>query len=106
MSEVAGTREPVVLYAEFTARAESAAVVKELIAEYAQSVRAEPGNLRFDIYRRQEEPARFFVFEVYRDRAAFDAHLGAEPGRAFNEVLAEHIEGAGSDLHFLTPVSR
>ncbi len=98
--------ESVVLYAEFTARADSVAVVAELITGYAESVRAEPGNVRFDIYRRQEEPTRFFVFEIYRDRAAFEAHLGAESGRAFNEVLVEHIEGAGSDLHFLTPVTR
>ena len=98
--------EPVVLYAEFTARAESVSVVEGLITDYAQSVSAEPGNLRFDVYRREEEPTRFFVFEIYRDRAAFETHLGADSGRAFNEVLVEHIEGAGSDLHFLTPVTR
>lgn len=98
--------EPVVLYAEFTARADSVAVVEGLITGYAQSVRAEPGNVTFDVYRREESPAEFVVFEIYRDRAAFEAHLGAEPGRAFNEVLVGHIEGAGSDLHFLTPVTR
>jgi quinol monooxygenase YgiN len=106
MSEGLRTEEPVVLYAEFTARADAVAVVKGLISDYAQSVRAEPGNLRFDIYRREESPAEFVVFEIYRDRAAFEAHLGAESGWAFNEVLVQHIEGAGSDLHFLTPVTR
>ena len=106
LPEGAVAAEPVVLYAEFTARADSVAVVEGLITDYAQSVRSEPGNLRFDIYRRQEEETRFFVFEIYRDRAAFEAHLGAEPGRAFNEVLVEHIEGDGSDLRFLTPVTR
>ena len=98
--------DAVVLYAEFTARAGSESAVEELITDYAESVRAEPGNVTFDVYRREEAPARFVVFEIYRDRPAFEAHLGAEPGRAFNEVLAEHIEGAGSDLHFLTPVTR
>ena len=96
----------VVLYAEFTARADAVPLVEELITGYAQSVRAEPGNIRFDVYRRQEEPAKFVVFEIYRDRDAFEAHLGAAPGRAFNEALAERIEGEGSDLHFLNAVVR
>lgn len=96
----------VVLYAEFTARADAVAEVEDLIVDYAGSVRAESGNLRFDVYRREEEPTRFVVFEVYRDRAAFEDHLGAASGHAFNRALEKHIEGAGSDLHFLTPVSR
>lgn len=92
---------PVTLYAEFTARPGTADDVERLILDYAETVRAEPGNVVFDVYRRVEEPDRFFVFEIYRDRTAFEAHLGAEAGRAFNVVLSDLILEPASDLSFL-----
>lgn len=99
------TAPPVILRAEFTARPAHEEHVSWLIGEYAEIVRTEPGNIVFDVYRSSETPEDFFVFEVYRDRAAFDAHLGADPGKAFNTRLAEHIVGDGSTLHFFTPAS-
>ncbi|GGD89010.1 putative quinol monooxygenase [Microbacterium murale] len=97
--------DSVVLHAEFTARPGLEEHVSRLIGEYAEIVRTEPGNIVFDVYRSSETPADFFVFEVYRDRAAFDAHLGANAGKAFNTRLTEHIVGDGSTLRFLTPAS-
>ncbi|WP_223587322.1 putative quinol monooxygenase [Microbacterium sp. OVT16B] len=96
----------VVLSAEFTALPAAADEVDALIQEYAQTVRAEPGNERFEVYRRAEDPDRFVVFEVYRDREAFDAHLGAEAGRAFNAALVPRIVEPQSVLSFLTPIGR
>ncbi|MCC2030470.1 antibiotic biosynthesis monooxygenase [Microbacterium sp. YMB-B2] len=96
----------VVLSAEFTALPAAADEVDALIQEYAQTVRAEPGNERFEVYRRAEDPDRFVVFEVYRDREAFDAHLGAEAGRAFNAALVPRIVEPQSVLSFLTPTGR
>ncbi|WP_324013078.1 putative quinol monooxygenase [Microbacterium sp. JZ37] len=97
--------EPVVLHAEFTARPGSEDHVAQLITAYASVVRAESGNVVFDVYRRAEAPEHFFVFEVYRDRAAFDAHLGGDAGSAFNAELADHVTGGGSALRFLEPAS-
>jgi len=96
----------VVLYAEFTAHPAAADEVDALIQKYAESVRAEPGNETFEVYRRAEDPDRFVVFERYRDREAFDAHLGAEAGRAFNAALAPKIVEPQSVLSFLTPTGR
>jgi quinol monooxygenase YgiN len=45
------------------------------------------------------------VFEVYRDEEAFQEHITAEYGRKFNAELAEHIEGDGSVLTWLRPLS-
>lgn len=97
--------DPVVLHAEFAARPGSEEHVARLITAYAEVVRAEPGNIVFDVYRRAEAPEEFFVFEVYRDRAAFETHLGGEAGRVFNEELADHVAGGGSALRFLEPAS-
>ncbi len=41
------------------------------------SVRDEPGCFRFDINQDQEIPSRFYLYEVYRDEEAFQAHLEA-----------------------------
>ena len=94
----------VVLYAEFTAVPGEADGVAALIADYARIVRDEPGNVVFDVYRRDEQPDRFFVFEIYRDRAAFETHLAGTAGREFNAALSPRIVEDGSELNFLRAV--
>ncbi|WP_426323571.1 putative quinol monooxygenase [Microbacterium sp. E-13] len=91
----------IVLYAEFTARPGARAEVETLIRTYADAVQAEPGNIVFDVYTRAEAPDRFVVFEVYRDRPAFDSHIGAAEGAAFNRALGPLIVGGASELSFL-----
>lgn len=39
-----------------------------------RGTRREPGNLRFDLVRAVDDPARFLLYEVYHDEAAFRAH--------------------------------
>jgi len=96
--------EQIVLYAEFTARPGAHADVEQLIRDYADAVRQEPGNRIFDVYTRAEAEDRFVVFEVYRDQAAFDSHIRAEKGTAFNDALSPLIIGGASTLSFLRPV--
>lgn len=95
----------VALYAEFAAAPGRGGQVARLIADFAEQVRAEPGNLVFDVYRRADEPDRFFVYEIYRDQAAFEAHLAADTGATFNSALKELTVGDGSTLTFLRSVS-
>lgn len=97
--------QPVVLYAEFTAREGQAGRVEELLTDLVADVRREPGNVVFDAYRVKEDEDRFFVFEVYRDAAAFEAHVGAAYGGPFNRSLRELIVEDGSQLTFLTPAA-
>ena len=42
--------------------------------ENAQNTRHEAGNIRFDVIRDQEDPARFMLYEVYRSKEDFLAH--------------------------------
>jgi quinol monooxygenase YgiN len=93
--------DPVVLYAEFTARPEHRAEVERLIAGLAADVHREPGNLEFTVYQRAEDPCRFVVFEQYADQAAFDTHISAPYGAVFNAALGELIVEDGSQLSFL-----
>jgi (4S)-4-hydroxy-5-phosphonooxypentane-2,3-dione isomerase len=34
----------------------------------------EPGALRFDVLQAEDDPCKFFLYEVYKDKAAFGAH--------------------------------
>ncbi len=98
--------DPVRLYAEFEAlpghEAEVAALVRQLTAD----VRAEPGCQVFDAWVRSERPHEYVVFETYRDRAAFEAHLGSAHSAVFNDALGPLVAGGGSRLTWLSEVPR
>ncbi len=38
------------------------------------SEKDEPGCLRFDVAQDRDDPNRFYLYEIYRDEAAMDAH--------------------------------
>lgn len=94
------------LYAEFTVLPGSSSIVAALVSDLAIAVRAEPGCLAFEPYTLASDPLRWFVYEVYADDAAFEAHLAADHGARFNAALAEHVEGGGSRLTRLVAGSR
>ena len=51
-----------------------AGIVRTYLPEHIRLTRAEPGCLKFEVFRSQSDPVRFAVSEVFRDRDAFDAH--------------------------------
>ena len=93
---------PLSLYAEFTALDGQEAAVATLLTNFAKQVRAEPGNLLFNPYQKEDNAMAFFVYEIYQDEAAFHAHITAEYSRVFNEALALLIVEDGSQLTRLT----
>jgi quinol monooxygenase YgiN len=95
----------IALYAEFTATPGNIEQVRGLIDSYAQTVRAEPGNICFDAHTVESQPAKVFVYELYCDAAAFESHLAAPAGAEFNRQLADLVEGGGSNLTMLNPIS-
>ena len=51
----------------------------EAIEDNAVSaVREEPGCLRFDVVRDNDDPDHYLFYEVYRDEDAFAAHRGSD----------------------------
>lgn len=93
------------LLAEFTAREGAEDEVARMILEYAEKVREEEGNLAFDVYTKESNPRAYWIFEVYRDEDAFQAHLKAPYGGPFNTALAPLIEEDASVLTFLDAVT-
>ena len=67
-----------------------------LIVKNARASRdLEPGCQQFDVCRRGDE---VFLYEVYDDRAAFDAHLGTDHFRAFDAEVADMISSKSVTL--------
>lgn len=57
------------------------------------SVRDEPGCFRFDINQDPEILARFYLYEVYRDEEAFQAHLDAPHFKKWIEMVKPMFDG-------------
>jgi len=96
---------PKTLYAEFTVMPGNEERVAEMMRELTELVRAEPGNLVFEPYTERADPNRYFVFEVYADDAAFEAHISADYGARFNAELVTLIAEDGSQLTWLRPLA-
>ena len=73
----------------FEIRPEAAAAFLPLMLENARkSLAEEPGCLRFDVCGEDAAdnapPVRIFLYEIYRDRGAFDAHLASAHFQSFD----------------------
>lgn len=67
------------LLAELNAKPGAADEVAELLTGLVGIARNEPGNLVYAIHRQCDNPDAFVLYELYKDRAACDAHLAAAP---------------------------
>lgn len=57
--------------------------------ENARKTRAEAGNLRFDVLRCDDEPARFLLYEAYRSRDDFAAHQQSDHYLRWKRTVAD-----------------
>ncbi len=63
-------------------------------ADAEQSVATEPGCVQFDVViNREARPINVVFYEVYTDRAAFEAHLQTRHLAAFRDALNLCVEG-------------
>lgn len=92
------------LYAEFTVKPGGEERVADMMRDLTAHVRLEPGNVSFNSYTKVEGPKEYFVFEIYRDDAAFRSHISADYSRRFNAELVALIEGDASTLTWLRPL--
>lgn len=77
----------------FALKPEHLARFRAAMARQAEaSRRAEPDCLQFDVCYDPETPAQCFLYEVYRDAAAFRAHLATAHFKAFDAETSGWIE--------------
>ena len=68
----------------------------------AASLHEEPGCHRFDVCF-SEDGARCFLYELYDDRAAFDAHTQTAHFKEFDRTTTEMIVNKKLETYLLMP---
>jgi quinol monooxygenase YgiN len=81
------------LYVRFTCKDQaSAEALDRLVAETVEGVRArEPGTLIYAAHTVAAQPLQRVLYELYRDRAAFDAHEALPHTRRFHGQREQYL---------------
>jgi autoinducer 2-degrading protein len=61
----------------------------EATLDNARNTRREPGNLRFDVSRFEEDPCRFLLYEAYRTKDDLAAHQKTEHYLRWRNAVAD-----------------
>ncbi len=69
---------------EFTDR-----FIAAMLENARNSVAHEPGCFRFDVVRDEQNRNRIYLYEVYKDKAAFDAHVKMPHYRVWRETVKD-----------------
>jgi (4S)-4-hydroxy-5-phosphonooxypentane-2,3-dione isomerase len=78
-----------IVMVEFRLRPGASERFRDLVVENAKaSAMTEPGCRRFDVVEPTGERDRILLYEIYSDRAAFDAHLETEHFLRFDAASA------------------
>lgn len=80
---------PVKIAAILTVRAGKTQELEAMLATLATHSRAEPGNLRWDIWHEPSDPPRFLLDELYCDQSAADAHRRSPHFQAYAERIGD-----------------
>jgi quinol monooxygenase YgiN len=87
----------VVLAVTWIAKASHEAEVAEVFSKLTDESRKEPGCVTFQVHRHKTEPRRFFIYEMYKDDAALEAHRASphflQYARKELPRIAERTEG-------------
>ena len=80
------------LVVEFRIKPEQVGAFATAIAENARLSReTEPGCRQFDVCRDSAEPALFYLYELYDDEAAIQAHLASAHYQHMNAQTADWV---------------
>lgn len=84
-----------------------AAFIEAMLDDARGSVNNEPGCLRFDVIQDGADANRIWLYEVYEDEAAFQAHLQAPHFITWRDTVKDLMEegpqGAGRGSHNIWP---
>jgi (4S)-4-hydroxy-5-phosphonooxypentane-2,3-dione isomerase len=82
--------------------------VEAMLDDAKGSVNDEPGCLRFDVIQDAADPNRIWLYEVYVDEAAFQAHLQAPHFIKWRDTVKDWraeggLQGAGRGAYNIWP---
>ena len=82
-----------VVTVEFVVKIEHVQDFRTAIVANARTSREfEPGCRQFDVCTDPANARAVFLYELYSDRAAFDAHLASDHFRQFDQQVAPWVE--------------
>ena len=82
-----------VITVEFRARSGHEADLRARLQKHASnSLGREEGCIQFDVSVDPQDPGRLFLYEVYRDQAAFEAHTKTPHFAEFNADSADWVD--------------
>ena len=64
------------IMARITARADTAALLREILRDLVGPSRGEAGCVSYELFQNQDNPVEFVTIEQWSDQAAADAHMG------------------------------
>jgi quinol monooxygenase YgiN len=90
------------LCVRFTCKDEaSAQAYDRLVAETVEAIKAgEPGTLAYAAHLVEGQPLQRIFYELYRDRAAFEAHEASPATRRYLAARDQHL--ASTEVDWLT----
>jgi quinol monooxygenase YgiN len=77
--------------AKFQVRPQDADQWPQIVAEFTQATRGEPGCLWFEWSRSLADPDEYVLVEAFRDDAAGGAHVQSEHFRNAQRTLPPHL---------------
>ena len=89
---------PVKIVAILVARPGQSPALRALLDGMLAPSRAEPGNLRYDLWQDQGDPSRFVLDELYADGAAVSAHRASPHFRSYLSTVADLAERSAVTL--------
>jgi len=69
------------------------AFMEAMLGDARGSAYDEPGCLRFDVVQDANDPNTIYLYEVYRDEAALEAHRQAPHYRQWRETVKDWFDG-------------
>ena len=66
--------------------------IEEMIGDAEGSLKNEPGCLRFDVIQDPEYPNRIWLYEIYRDKQAFQEHTETPHFKKWREAVQDWQE--------------
>lgn len=89
----------------FRIRPERAQDFLSRVRRQAADSLTEPGCRRFDVWQAPGDQGLVFLYEIYDDRAAFEAHLASAHFRAFDAEVAPWVADKTVETAVLAPAA-
>lgn len=81
-----------VITVKFSIQPEQLQAFRSAMLDQARSsLQLESGCLHFDVCQDATDTTQFFLYELYTDKAAFEAHLGSDHFKSFDRHVASWV---------------